>query len=100
MGKRAEEKALKAFPDGCDANFCCKKKDGNAIIPLGVFVGILRNTYAKGFNESEKDVLNWKEVQLLCDTFIDVGLKSNLPARSQEFYEEVLREYKKRISDS
>ena len=95
---KAEEKALEMFPDGCDANFCCKKKDGNAIIPLGVFVGILRNTYAKGFTECEREVFNWKEVQLLCDCFMDIGLKSNLPARSQEFYEEVLKEFKKRNS--
>ena len=42
-----------------------------------------------------KPELTWKDVRDLCDCFMDVGLESNLPARSKEFYTEVLNRFNK-----
>lgn len=38
--------------------------------------------------------LTWQDVRILCDSFMNVGLRSDLPARSKDFYEEVLRVYR------
>ena len=37
--------------------------------------------------------LTWEDVKLLCDCFMDVGLHSDLPARSKSLYEEVLARF-------
>lgn len=42
-----------------------------------------------------KPELTWKDVRDLCNCFMDVGLESNLPARSKEFYTEVLNRFNK-----
>ena len=48
--------------------------------------------YGVGYAQAEKDLaLTWEDVKRLCDCFMDVGLNSNLPARSKALYEEVLR---------
>ena len=50
--------------------------------------------YVHGYEQAEKDLaLTWEDVKLLCDCFMDTGLRSNLSARSKEFYEEVLRKF-------
>lgn len=57
---------------------------------------IRRAQFVEGYHQAEKDLaLTWKDVRLLCDKFMDVGLKSNYLARSKEFYEEVLKRYNK-----
>lgn len=42
-----------------------------------------------------KPELTWKDVRDLCNCFMDVGLESDLPARSKEFYIEVLDRFNK-----
>lgn len=37
--------------------------------------------------------LTWEDVKLLCDCFMDVGLHSDLPARSKSLYEKVLARF-------
>ena len=55
---------------------------------------IRRAQFVEGYRQAAKDLaLTWKDVRLLCDKFMDVGLKSNYPARSKEFYEEVLKRF-------
>ncbi len=37
--------------------------------------------------------LTWEDIRVICDCFMDVGLHSELPARSKGFYKEVLRRF-------
>ena len=37
--------------------------------------------------------LTWKDIRVICERFMDAGLLSELPARSKEFYKEVLRRF-------
>ena len=59
----------------------------------------LRNAVIHGYERATKEppTLTWKEVKKLCDVFMNVGLRSDLPARSKELYEEVLRVYRNEL---
>ena len=37
--------------------------------------------------------LTWEDIKKICDCFMDVGLHSELPARTKAFYQEVLRRF-------
>ena len=49
----------------------------------------------KETERTPKPGLTWKDVKDLCDCFMNVSLESNLPARSKEFYTEVLNRFNK-----
>ena len=93
MSKRAEEAALKAYPP--------KRKEVSMSGCVYTVVGgdFERRIYQQGYEQAEKDlVLTWEDVQLLdfyameCQVEESKGRKFN---SSQEFFEEVLRRFKK-----
>lgn len=82
---RAEEKALEVYP-----------RSENYTTSQRLIINDLRDGFIQGYKLAEKDLaLTWKDVRNLCDCFMDVGLESNLPARSKEFYTEVLNRFNK-----
>lgn len=85
MSKRAEQKALEAYP-----------RSEKYTSSQRLIINDLRDGFIQGYEQAEKDIaLTWKDVRNLCDCFMDVGLESNLPARSKEFYTEVLNRFNK-----
>ena len=86
---RAEEATLKRFP-----NFSAENMDD---------VMFARYHFRQGYEQSEKELaLTWEDVQLLdfyameCQVEESKGRKFN---SSQEFFEEVLRRFKKAKED-
>lgn len=93
MSKRAEEAALKAYPP--------KRKEVSMSGCVYTVVGgdFERRIYQQGYEQAEKErALTWEDVQLLdfyameCQVEESKGRKFN---SSQEFFEEVLRRFKK-----
>ena len=85
---KAEERALSAYPPEYGDEDFDKTWDSNEQY---------REPYQEGYEQAEKDLaLTWKDIRAICDSFMDVGLKSNLPGRSKEFYTAVLDHYNKK----
>lgn len=85
----AEEKALKAYPPILEYPSMMSVATGEKVDSNAKN----REIFIQGYEAAE---LTWKDIKKICDIFMDCGLKSNLPARSKQFYEEVLKEYKKK----
>ena len=85
---RAEEMAFNVYPQKIDTEY---DKFGNS--EEVDYNEPRREGFIRGYEQAEKDLLTWENVRSLCDAFMDVGLYSDLPARSKELYEEVLRRF-------
>ena len=80
----AEKKALEIYPKNI---VCCE--EGSYDMNLNE-----RLIYICGYRDAQKNnSISWNDIKLICDIFMDVGLKSNLPGRSKGLYEEILKNY-------
>lgn len=87
MSKKAEQRALEAYPHYTAENF-------DDVIKA-------RKFFAKGYELAEKDLaLTWediKKISRILDIMVDDDLKGEIPKEwgEEEYYEEVLRRFNK-----
>ena len=78
---RAEEAALKAYPD--------KEMNGVALL-----FHEQRRLFQEGYEQAEKDLaLTWKDIMVICEHYVDVNYEYDYHS-IQEKYEEILRRFK------
>ena len=84
MSKRAEQKALEAYPRSKEYAFSQR-----------LIINDMRDGFIQGYEQAEKDLaLTWEDIQTIDRIVVNMARNTDEPLRRQEeFYTDVLRRF-------